>query len=249
MNRLPAVALMALALVGSSASAQAVAHANSRGFAALDHVVAVINGDVLLQSDVVEEMHYAALEPFRAGTGNDTRLDALRRLIDRSLIVRQMKEQRQFKQDVSNADVQKSLLDLRAHLPQCAKYDCKTEAGWKAFLAANDLTEPEVEQYWKQRLVILRFIDMRFRTGIRIPGEDIASYYQKSVVPVFVKQHENAPPLKEVSARIQQILLEQQVNGMLQDWLKSLREEGSVRIVDTAYASVAENSSDEEQTQ
>ena len=45
-----------------------------------------------------------------------------------------------------------------------------------------------------------------------------------------------APPLKSVSARIQEVLLQQQVNVLLQDWLKSLRDEGTVRIIDPAYA-------------
>lgn len=244
MGRLLAFVLMLPVLVGSGAIAQtAAAPADSGPFITLDHVVAVMNGDVLLQSDVEEEMHFAALEPFRPGAGKDTRQDAMRRLIDRTLIVQQMMEQHQFNIDVSDAQVEKSLKDLRARLPQCAKYNCKTAVGWKAFLAANDLTEPEVENHWKQRMVILRFIDVRFEAGIRISQESIQSYYEKTVVPVFVKQHVAAPPLKDVQDRIQQVLLEQQVNGMLRDWLTSLREEGSMRIVDPAYANIAQSSS------
>jgi hypothetical protein len=241
MRRLLAVATVLAALAGASGNAQATASPDSSGhFVELDHVVAVINGNVLLESDVEEEMHFTALEPFQPNAGTDTRQEALHRLISRSLIVQQMRQQQQFKVNISDADVKKSLKDLRSHLPECAKYKCQTEEGWKAFLAANDLTEQEVLDHWRQRLVILRFIDMRFRTGIRISHEDIAEYYQKSVIPAFEKQHQTAPPLKDVSSRIQEVLLQQQVNGLLQDWLKSLRAEGSVQIVDPAYAD-AEN--------
>lgn len=243
MRRLLAFALMLPVLAGSPTIAQTATPVDSGQFLTLDHVVAVINGDVLLQSDVEEEVHFAALEPFRPGEGKDTRQDAMRRLIDRTLIVQQMQEQHQFNISISDAQVETSLKGLRARLPQCAKYKCKTAAGWKAFLAANDLTEPEVTTHWKQRMVILRFIDVRFETGIRISQESIQSYYEKTVAPVFEKQHVAAPPLKDVRDRIQQVLLEQQVNGMLQDWLASLREEGSVRIVDPAYASVAQSTS------
>lgn len=237
MRRLLAVATMLAALAGASGNAQVTAPSASSGhFVELDHVVAVINGDVLLESDVEEEMHFAELEPFQPNAGTDTRQEALHRLISRSLIVQQMRQQQQFKVNISDADVKKSLKDLRSHLPECAKYKCQTEEGWKAFLAANDLTEQEVLDHWRQRLVILRFIDMRFRTGIRISHEGIAEYYQQSVIPAFEKQHQTAPPLKDVSSRIQEVLLQQQVNGLLQDWLKSLRAEGSVQIVDPAYA-------------
>lgn len=250
MRRLIAFALIIPALAGVSAIAQTPAPtASGDSFIALDHVVAVINGDVLLQSDVDEEMHFAALEPLRPAATKDTRLDATRRLIDRTLIVQQMREQRQFNINISDAAVQKSLQDLRHRLPQCAKYNCETDAGWDAFLAANDLTDEEVKQHWKQRMVILRFIEVRFESGIRISQENIKDYYAKTVVPAFAKQNEAPPPLKDVSERIQQVLLEQQVNGMLQDWLTSLREQGSVRVVDPAYAALESRAGDEEQSE
>ncbi|HEX5235146.1 MAG TPA: SurA N-terminal domain-containing protein [Silvibacterium sp.] len=213
----------------------------------LDRVIAVINHDVLLQSDVDEEMHLATLEPFQH-KDNDTRQNAMRRLINRDLILQQMNDQ-QVKSDISDAQVRQSLDEVRANLPACAKYDCRTAAGWKAFLAANDLTEQEVNDHWKQRLAVLHFIDVRFRMGIRIPQANIADYYAKSVVPVFSRQHQAPPSLKSVSGRIQEVLLQQQVNGMMQDWLKSLRDEGSVRIVDPEYAAAAETPSDQKQSE
>lgn len=250
MRRLLAFALMIPALAGVRGFAQTTAPIPSGGsFVALDHVAAVINGDVLLQSDVDEEMHFAALEPLRPAAGNDTGLDAMRRLIDRTLIVQQMREQRQFNIKISDAEVEKSLQELRKRLPQCAKYNCETAAGWNAFLAANDLTDPQVKQHWKLRMAILRFIDVRFESGIRISNENIEDYYTKTVIPAFTKENEAPPPLKDVSERIQQVLLEQQVNGMLQDWLTSLREEGSVRVVDPAYAELQSGSNDEEQSE
>lgn len=243
MRRLLAFALVMLALPSGGVAQTAASSAGGGGFVALDHVVAVINGEVLLESDVEEEMHFAALEPFQVNAGRDTRQSAMRRLVNRALITQQMKEQQQFNINISDADVEKSLQELRSHLPQCAKYDCKTAAGWEAFLAANDSTGEEVNAYWKQRLTILRFIDLRFRAGIRISQEDIAEYYAKSVVPAFARQQETAPPLKDVSSRIQEVLLQEQVNGLLQDWLKSLRSEGGVQILDPAYATAADAAS------
>lgn len=242
MRRLGTFALLVLLALASVAShAQAVPEdgASSGGsFVELDHVVAVINGDVLLQSDVDEEMRFAALEPLRPGAGRDTPQDALRRLIARTLIVQQMRDQQQFNVKITDSDVEKSLAQLRAHLPACAKYHCETEAGWDTFLASRDLTASEVDQHWRRRLAILRFIDLRFRAGIRIAPASIDEYYEKSVVPAFARRNEAPPALKALEPRIEQVLLEQQVNGLLRDWLKSLRAEGSVRILDPAYASV-----------
>jgi peptidyl-prolyl cis-trans isomerase SurA len=249
MRRLLALALLLPVVAGGMSYAQtkAISTTSDGKFVKLDHVVAVINGDVLLESDVQEEMHFAALEPFRLRAGPDTPQDAMRRLINRSLILQQMQEQQQLNVNISDTDAEKSLERLRSHLPQCVKYNCKTDAGWKAFLAASDLTQAEVDAHWKQRLKILRFIDLRFRTGIRISQESIADYYTKTVVPAFKEQGETAPPLSDVSSRIEEVLLQQQVNGLLQDWLKSLRSEGSVRILDPAYSPVTKESGESRQ--
>jgi peptidyl-prolyl cis-trans isomerase SurA len=201
----------------------------------LDRVIAVINGDVLLESDVKEEQRFALLEPFAVSPGSDTLQRAARRLANRTLILQQMKLQQQLNMGVTDAEVQGVLMDLRKHLPKCRLYNCTTEEGWKAFLAANGLTEEEVFNHWKQRLAILKFIDMRFRSGIRISNQETEDYYKKSILPVYERQKEKPPALSEISQRIQEVLLQQHVNGLLQDWLKSLRDEGSVQILDPAY--------------
>ena len=85
-------------------------------------------------------------------------------------------------------------------------------------------------------MAILQFIDLRFRSGIRISQEQIATYYQKTLTPALARDNEKAPPLAEVSGRIQEILLQQQVSGLFQDWLTSLRDQGNVQVVDRAYS-------------
>ena len=237
MRRALAVAAIFVALAaGARAQAPAAAAAPAPGQpVVLDRVVGVVNGDVILESDVKEEQRFAALEPFSVPAGTDTLQRAARRLANRTLILQQMREQQQLNFNISDDDVRAALMDLRKHLPKCRRYNCVTDAGWKAFLAANDLTEAEVFAHWKQRLQILKFIDLRFRSGIRISNEEIQDYYKKSVLPVYEKQNEKPPALDEISPRIEEILLQQHVNGLLQDWLNSLRSEGSVQILDPAY--------------
>jgi peptidyl-prolyl cis-trans isomerase SurA len=213
----------------------------------LDRVVAIINGDVLLQSDVDEELHFAMLEPVGIPSGTDSLRRAARRLISRTLILQQMKQQQLAGMSVSDSDVEKDMAEARKHLPRCKPYDCATDAGWKAFLAANDLTEQDVTAHWKQRMEILRFIDIRFRTGIRISKQEVADYYQKSIVPGYEHDKATPPPLEKLTSRIQEVLLQQHVNGLLQDWLKSLRDEGSVQILDPAYGQSSGTQDDEDQ--
>jgi len=129
------------------------------------------------------------------------------------------------------------LAQLRKELPACIRQNCASDAGWKVFLAVHELTQERVEAYLRYRVEILRFIELRFRQGIRISPQEIASYYQKTLLPQY-KAGEAAPSLDEVSPRIQEILLQQQVNVLFDDWLKNLRLQGDVEVLDPVLETV-----------
>lgn len=228
--RVPAQTLQA----AQSAQTQQSAQGSSEPVV-LDRVIAIVNGDVLLESDVREEMRVAALQPITVPPGQNTEENAARRLIRRALILQQMRAQLQINYKVSDEEVKKSLAELRTQIPLCRQIHCATVEGWKQFLKDNGLTEEEAEDRWRQRLEILKFINLRFGTGIRISRQDIHKYYDATVVPAFEKMKEKPPTLDSVTPRIQEILLQQQVNSLLRDWLTSLREQGSVQILDPAY--------------
>jgi peptidyl-prolyl cis-trans isomerase SurA len=242
MTRCTPIPILCMALAAPPLLAQTQAQAPPApapaalpGSMELDHVVAVVGPSVILQSDVVQEMHLSALEPLQVLPGQNTPASGLRRLIDRTLILEQMREQGQSI-DTPQPEVRKAIADLRKTIPACESGRCDTEEKWNYFLRSNDLDPDLVEQRWSQRMAILRFIDLRFRSGIRVASDQISTYYQKTLVPALEKNHETTPPLADVSDRIREILLEQQVSGLFQDWLASLRDEGNVRIVDEAYS-------------
>jgi peptidyl-prolyl cis-trans isomerase SurA len=210
----------------------------------LDHVVAVINGSVILQSDVDEEMAYAVLQPFSISTAANTPQRALQRLIDRALILQQM-ETSQTVAAPTAEELQRSLTQLRGLLPDCARYQCVTDVGWQNFLKANGLTAKEVEARWRQRLDILTFIQSRFGAGVRITPAEIEDYYKKTLLPQFHGKMK-PPALEVVSGRISEILLQQRVSSLLLDWLQSLKSEGSVSILDPAYGQVGTTGSGDE---
>ena len=78
---------------------------------------------------------------------------------------------------------------------------------------------------------VLRFIEERFRMGIRILPADIDGYYSKTMLPAYEKEKAPAPPEATISSRIEEILLQQRVDTLLDDWLAALRAQGSVRIL------------------
>jgi hypothetical protein len=51
------------------------------------------------------------------------------------------------------------------------------------------------------------------------------------MLPEYAKQNVTPPPLETIKQRVEEVLLQQQVSALLVDWLKSLRAQGSVRIL------------------
>jgi len=86
------------------------------------------------------------------------------------------------------------------------------------------------------RMEVLRFIEERFRMGIRILPADIDDYYTKILAPAYQKQNATPPAEATVTDRVQEILLQQRVNQLMDDWLKTLRAQGSVQIMQPGEA-------------
>ena len=56
---------------------------------------------------------------------------------------------------------------------------------------------------------------------------------QETLLPQY-PAGEKPPPLQQVSSRIEEILLQQQVNTMFDSWLANLRKQGQIEVLDPA---------------
>jgi peptidyl-prolyl cis-trans isomerase SurA len=205
--------------------------------AVLDRVVAVVNNHAILASDLDDEIRLSVLDPATVEGVALTRPRALEQLISRALIQQQIREEDAHTLEPPHSEVDARLLEIRIEVPICVRQNCASDAGWKAFLAANGLTTERVDSYLRYRLEILRFIELRFRQGILISHEEIQNYYQKTLVPQYT-EGQAVPTLDAVAPRIEEILLQQQVNVMFDEWLKNLRAQGDVEVLDPALNTV-----------
>jgi hypothetical protein len=208
----------------------------------LDRAVAVVNKHVILSSDLDDEIRLSILEPSQGGQGSPTRQQALEQLISRALIEQQIREQDLQAVEPSPEAVKARVDEIRKQLPVCIRQNCASDEGWQAFLTAHGLTAVRVETYLRYRLEILSFIEQRFRQGIQITPEQVAAYYRETLLPQYAAG-ETVPPLDQVADRIQEILLQQQVNALFDDWLKNLRQQGDVEVLDPTLAPAAGDSS------
>ena len=225
--------LLALGLataVLATAPAQAPGNASS---VTLDRVVAVVNRKAILMSDIEDEFRISVLDPSRAGSSDMTLQQALQRLISRTLIQQQIRLEDMEATEPTAEEMAARLREIRSELPACIRASCSSEAGWKAFLADNGLTPERVDTYLRNRIEILRFIEMRFRQGIRIAPEEVEGYYREKLLPLY-PPGQTPPPLDQVAPRIEEILLQQQVSLLFDDWLENLQKQGEIEVLDPA---------------
>jgi peptidyl-prolyl cis-trans isomerase SurA len=236
-TRRPSVLFLALASALAASGLIARAQQPST-LQVLDRVEAVVGNQAILSSDIENELRLSVLDPERGQRRPLTARRALQLLISRALIQQQI--QQSYMQVVvpSDDDVQARIKELREQLPLCVQKNCASDAGWAAFLKENNLTEAEIVNYQRIRIEFLNFIEYRFRQGIQIQHDQIEKYYRETLLPQYPK-NEKAPPLDTVAPRIEEILLQQQVNELFSTWLRDLRKQGDVEILDPALESAA----------
>lgn len=233
--------LAAVLTVAGSAALRAQQPGPATQSVVLDRAVAVVNKTVILASDLNEEIRLSVLDPSNHGAVQLTEPQALQHLISRALIEQQIRQDDIPAIEPTPKEVDARLDEIRRVTPVCVRQKCASDAGWKAFLSAQGLTEPQVKAYLRNRMEVLRFIEQRFRQGIQISEQQIETYYHDTLLPQYTAG-EAAPSLSQVEPRIREILLEQQVNVLFDNWLTNLRQEGDVEVVDPALAAeVASN--------
>lgn len=228
------VLFLSIALsLSCSASAQLSAQTPSPIIA--DRVIVVVNQQVILQSDLDRETRLSILDPNLDFTTHVAPSEILSHLISRALIRQQFVNQPLLTPAQLQQAVDARLAELHTQLPACVRLHCDTPEGWQAFLAESHLTAAEIEAFIREQLQILDFIEQRFRAGTHITPEQIQTYYKTVLLPQY-SSPSLAPTLESVSSRINEVLLEKQVNLLLEDWLTTLRKEGDVEYLDPALA-------------
>jgi SurA N-terminal domain len=200
----------------------------------VDRMVAVVNRQVILQSELDESEHIEFLlqgKPLDELTAPET--DAvLDRLIDQALLQQQIVTPSVLEPTAD--EISSRLRDVRAQIPGAA-----VQEKWLAMLAAYGVTEQDVEMHIATQLRILKFIDLRFRTLARVDRTSISNYYRDKLLPELRRQGAAEPPLNQVSGKIEQILTEQRIDELLNSWLQALRSQAQIEKMNMDFKAAA----------
>jgi hypothetical protein len=189
----------------------------------VDRMVAVVNKQVILQSELEQTVHVEFLlqgKPLNKLTSAEQQ-SVLEQLIDRDLLEQQIMHPATL--DPSAEELAARMREVRAQL------GAADNDRWKALLAAYGVTEQDVEEQIISQIRILKFVDRRFRALAQIDRTAVNAYYQEKLLPQLRKQGASLPPLNEVAPKIEKILAEQRMDELMSSWLQTLRSQSHIQ--------------------
>jgi peptidyl-prolyl cis-trans isomerase SurA len=189
----------------------------AHGADVLDRIAAIVNGQIILQSDCDDAIQYDAFvtkRPLDTISSAD-RKAALDHLIDQELLREQMR---------TPGSTQPAGVEIEAQIKEMREqYEPKSDAEWKALLAAHRLTEDELRVHVTLQLELARLVDIHLRPAANISSKNIESYYRQELLPQLRQSGAKEVPLAEVSPKIKELLTQQKISELLVAWLQELR--------------------------
>jgi peptidyl-prolyl cis-trans isomerase SurA len=211
----------------------AVSWVPARAGDVLDRIIAIVNKNPILLSDWDEALRCEALLGGRTPQSYtaEEQQAAFQRLVDQELLREQMRSY--LLPPIADADVQARLNEVRKEL---APGD---ETKWRTLLQQAGVSEAEVFDRLRTQAEIDRFLDVRFRSGIRIDDRSVTRYYRDDFLPELRKAGGGDVPLESVAGKIREILMQQHIAEQLTAWLQTLREQTDIRILNSKSTDVS----------
>ena len=195
----------------------------------LDRVAVSIGTRVITESEVLEQIRVRAfLEGIPAKYDEDAKRDAADKLIQQTLIRREMETARYAAADPALAE----------QLLASFKKDRFAEEGsYQKALAEAKLTEGDVRAAFGWQLTVLRFVEFRFRPGIQIPREEIEEYYTTRFAPEWKRRtpQVEAPSVEQAEQTIETILAQERIDNALDRWLSQTRTQVNIKVRDEVF--------------
>ena len=180
----------------------------------IDRVAVSVGSNAIAASDLEREIRITAFlngaTPDLSGKARRATAD---RLVEQKLIRRELELSRYPSPDPSAVDTE---------LDNFRKEHFQTDAEFRQALADAGISETEIRVELLWQLMLLRFIEVRFRPSVQVSEQEIEDYFEKNVKPAA--RSGQAITLEEYRDDIEDALAERRADQELDKWLKDTRQ-------------------------
>ncbi len=206
----------------------------------VDRIVATAAGKAISFHSAVVEANYQALlsgdSRLQINMEDSLALETLRPAISRladQLVIEQLRDRAPLDEPAMEDETSKveGMLDELRRNYSTAEEFAQT-------LVLYGFSEEMLRARMRRERRIMLFVDYSLRPQVHIPVEQVEAYYREQLVPQIQEtqqagQSGAAPPeLDQVREKIEEILIQREINKLLDPWLVNLRRERGVRFFD-----------------
>ncbi len=193
----------------------------------LDRIAVTVGAQAITEQEILDEIRITAFlngEP--VDLSSKFRRAAAERLIDQTLIRRDMKAIRYPEPENSEAD--RLLAELK-------RTRFRGDAAYRAALGKYGIDERELKSHLLWQLAALRFTDFRFRPGAPEPNQVLAQrlekeFQERGQAQAAAATQGRRPRTDESDG------LPQSVDRQMDEWLKQARERTRIKFREEAFA-------------
>lgn len=210
--------VLALALLRAAPPPAAAPEAGPAAITLKDRVVAIVDEDPILLSDVNRVIALGIEAPAAGESDHDFRRRVLSRLIDERLRFHEI-DRFGFEQ-LSAERVDKYVQEIRNRFKSQAEFDQR--------LKEVGLTPAGLRQLVSRQLTVYSYVDERLGAQVFVSPEDLRAYYDETLTPELRKQGKAPPPLEDVREQIRAVLREIRLNQEIESWTDRLRSKSDI---------------------
>ena len=183
----------------------------------VDRVVAVVNDEVITQTDVNIIQRFGLFEDLEESPDTDMQTQILTRLINQKLVIQLASERIMVAEE-----------ELEASLSNVVQRTEPDLAG--TALLQFGLDWDDLKSYLREKLLFQKIISQRFSRGVIVSIDEIERYYEQVYVPSQRKENVSPQPMIEVLDQIERELQREKVEDQVQEWIDNLKREANIQI-------------------
>jgi hypothetical protein len=190
----------------------------------IDRLIVAVNGKVITEGDLSLLHNLNAVILYDTSDQPVSRDKEIDKLVDLELMHQELKSFSMTREDESRVETHlQSLRDVYAG-----------KGGLPQLLQKLGLQESELHAYLQFESSMIRFVDFRFRPFVKVSEEEIKAYYEGRLAEQLQKAKLPLPARAQISGRIEEILREEKINAVLDQWIKEIRRNSRIEYFNGA---------------
>ncbi len=211
-----AIFIFAMLLAAASAAHSIAASAQPQSARVVDRIVAHIEEDIILQSQVRE---LGALQQLIEGHAeSDSKL--IDELIEQ-WVVETEAAAAHFPQP-AQSELDRELARIAAQFASPEKYVTR--------LNELGISVAQVRQMLSRQIFDERYVDYKFRPSVQVEPADIDKYYKQELLPELAKKNQPAPSSASVEEQIRELLIQRGISDLTAKWLDDTKSRLKIEI-------------------